>query len=66
MPLCDPEVQVVLPLLDSGLLAIITACVEQRLAAYAGIKWDQSSAVVVVLSSRGYPGKYQTGKLISE
>lgn len=61
----DPEVQVVLPLLDSGLLAIITACVEQRLAAYAGIKWDQSSAVVVVLSSRGYPGKYQTGKLIS-
>ena len=60
----DPETQVVLPLLDSDLFAIMRAVREQRLAKM-DIRWKDGAAACVVLASGGYPGKYEGGKPIS-
>ena len=60
----DPETQVVLPLLDSDLFAIMRAVREQRLAEM-DIRWKGGAAACVVLASGGYPGKYEGGKPIS-
>lgn len=60
----DPETQVVLPLLDSDLFAIMRAVREQRLAEM-DIRWKDGEAACVVLASGGYPGKYEGGKPIS-
>lgn len=54
----DPETQVVLPLLDSDLFAIMRAVREQRLAEM-DIRWKDGAAACVVLASGGYPGKYE-------
>ncbi len=56
----DPETQVVLPLLQADLLDIIEAVVEHRLDQIQ-VAWHDQSAVCVVLTSKGYPGSYQTG-----
>ena len=60
----DPETQVVLPLLESDLLSILEACVEERLAA-ADITFQKCSAACIMMASGGYPQKYETGKPIS-
>ena len=60
----DPETQVVLPLLESDLFAIMRAVREGRLAE-TDICWKKESAACIVLASGGYPGKYESGKLIS-
>jgi phosphoribosylamine--glycine ligase len=60
----DPEAQVVLPLLESDLLEIALACVEDRLDKVE-VCWKDGAAACVVLASGGYPGKYQTGYPIS-
>ena len=60
----DPETQVVLPLLESDLFAIMRAVREGRLAE-TDIRWKKESAGCIVLASGGYPGKYESGKLIS-
>ncbi|MDL2233133.1 phosphoribosylamine--glycine ligase [Ruminococcaceae bacterium OttesenSCG-928-L11] len=60
----DPETQVVLPLLDSDLFAIMEAVSQGRLAE-ADIRWKPGAAACVVIASGGYPGKYQTGLAIS-
>ncbi len=56
----DPETQVVLPLLDTDLLDIVDACVDGRLKD-VDIQWKDSASVCVVLASRGYPEKTETG-----
>ena len=56
----DPETQVVLPLLETDLLAIIEAVVEHRLDQIQ-VSWHKQAAVCVVLTSDGYPGSYPTG-----
>lgn len=62
----DPEIQVVLPLLDADLLALCEATAQGRLAAVAHtIRWRDSACVGVVLASGGYPGAYPTGVPIS-
>lgn len=53
----DPETQVVLPLLDSDLVAIMCACADGTLADVP-IRWKDGAAVCVVLASGGYPGHY--------
>jgi phosphoribosylamine---glycine ligase len=58
----DPEIQAVLPLLETDLLEIAEACVDGRLADI-DIRWKNESAVCVVLASEGYPGKLVYGKL---
>lgn len=60
----DPETQVVLPLLESDLFAIMRAVRDGRLAE-TDIRWKKESAACIVLTSGGYPGKYESGKLIS-
>lgn len=56
----DPETQVVLPLLDGDLAAIMLACATGTLAT-ADIGWYDKAAVCVVMASEGYPGSYPQG-----
>jgi phosphoribosylamine--glycine ligase len=56
----DPETQVVLPLLETDLLEIMLAVTEERLEESL-VRFKGGYAACVVLASRGYPGKYETG-----
>ncbi len=56
----DPETQAVLPRLKNDLLEMILASCEGRLNEIQ-LKWDKQACVCVVMSSGGYPGKYETG-----
>ena len=60
----DPEAQVVLPLLQTDLLTIMRA-VESRKLGEIDVRWSDESAACVILASGGYPGSYETGKVIS-
>jgi phosphoribosylamine--glycine ligase len=60
----DPETQVVLPLLETDLLEIAEACVNGNLA-HVDIRWKNGAAVCVVLASKGYPEKVESGKLVT-
>jgi phosphoribosylamine---glycine ligase len=59
----DPETQALLPRLKSDLLPLLEATIDGKIDNCA-IEWDNRAAVTVVLASAGYPGKYETGKLI--
>lgn len=59
----DPEAQPVLSLLETDLVDIIEAVLEERLDQIK-IKWKEQSSVCVVLASGGYPGSYEKGKII--
>jgi phosphoribosylamine--glycine ligase len=59
----DPETQVVLPLLESDLLSIMTACTNGTLAD-TEVKFANGSAACVILASGGYPVAYEKGKEI--
>jgi len=59
----DPETQVVLPLLKTDFLDVIEAVIEHRLDQLT-VDWHNETAVCVVMTSRGYPGAYQTGRVI--
>ena len=56
----DPETQVVLPLLESDLLDIMLDIADEKLYADK-VKFSDKSACCVVMASKGYPGKYETG-----
>jgi len=61
----DPEAQVVLPLLETDLMEICLAVLEERLDQIK-IRWQEDrSACCVVMASGGYPGSYTTGYPIS-
>lgn len=49
----DPETQAILPLLDSDLIELLTACAEGRLAE-AKPKWKDEASASVVLASSDY------------
>ena len=59
----DPEAQAVLPRLESDLLDLLEAVVDGRLAD-AQVTWSPKPAVCVVMASQGYPGSYESGKVI--
>ena len=59
----DPEAQPILMRLDSDLFDMLKATTEGRLKEVR-IKWKDDAAVCVVLSSKGYPGTYEKGKVI--
>ncbi|MEE3362242.1 MAG: phosphoribosylamine--glycine ligase [Anaerovoracaceae bacterium] len=60
----DPECQSVLARLDTDLLDIFEAVVDNRLGEI-DIEWSDRRAVTVVMASGGYPGSYPKGKVIS-
>jgi phosphoribosylamine--glycine ligase len=60
----DPETQPVLSRLKTDLMEIAMAVTEERLSE-VNIEWNNDPAVCVVLSSSGYPGKYQKGHVIT-
>jgi len=59
----DPETQAVLPLLQTDLLEIVEACANGTLA-NVKVQWKSGSAVCLVLASKGYPEKVESGKLV--
>ncbi len=60
----DPETQVVLPLVDEGLVPLLSQSAAGRLEKTA-CKTSSRAAVGIVLASAGYPDKYETGKRIT-
>ncbi len=60
----DPETQVVLPLLESDLLAVMQAVTNGTLAD-CEVKFSDKSAACVILASGGYPEAYEKGKAIA-
>ena len=56
----DPETQVVLPLLESDLLTIMMATANGTLAD-TEVKFSDKSACCVIVASKGYPVKYESG-----
>ena len=60
----DPETQPILMRLKSDLLDVMLATCDGRLDEVT-LKWDERPAVCVVMSSGGYPGDYENGKVIT-
>ena len=60
----DPETQPILMRLKSDLLEIMLATCDGTLDQIT-LKWDKRPAVCVVMSSGGYPGDYEKGKVIT-
>jgi phosphoribosylamine--glycine ligase len=60
----DPEAQPLLMRMESDLLPVLEAVVDQRLRD-VDIRWRPEPAVCVVMAAGGYPGAHDTGKTIS-
>ena len=60
----DPETQVVLPRMKADLVDVFLACDNGTLDP-KDVNWGDDWAVSVVLTSAGYPGSYEKGKVIS-
>ena len=60
----DPETQSVLARLDNDLMQLLLETAEGGLTG-AVIKMDDRQAATVVLTSGGYPGEYEKGKVIT-
>ena len=56
----DPETQVVLPLLESDLLEVMMATASQNLDK-CEVKFANKHACCVIMASKGYPEKYESG-----
>ena len=59
----DPECQVILPRLETDLIKIINASLNNSLNKI-NIKWKKEKCMTIVLCSKGYPGKYKKGERI--
>jgi phosphoribosylamine--glycine ligase len=58
----DPECQVLMPRLKSDLLTALLAAREGKLQPLA---WREEAALTVVMASKGYPGAYEKGHVIT-
>ena len=61
----DPETQVLLPRLETDLAEVLYATATGRLEELGDLAWSEDVVVSVVLASGGYPGDYQTGRIIT-
>lgn len=65
----DPEIQAILPLLETPLEEILYATATGRLAELGpsgrSIAWKNEVCACVVLAANGYPGTYEKGKVIT-
>lgn len=60
----DPETEVVMPCLKSDLVDLLEGVADQTLG-LKKIEFDERAAVAVMLTSAGYPGDYEKGKVIT-
>ncbi|HHV30023.1 MAG TPA: phosphoribosylamine--glycine ligase [Clostridium sp.] len=60
----DPETQVVLPRLNTDIIDIFDAIIDERLDEVE-ISWNDNACVCVIMASGGYPKEYKTGYEIS-
>jgi len=60
----DPETQPLMMLMDSDLVEIMEAVIDEKLD-HANVLWKQGASVCVVMASKGYPGKYEKGYVIT-
>jgi phosphoribosylamine--glycine ligase len=60
----DPECQAILPRLDDDLLALLLAAATGK-GLPPALSWSERSSVCVVMTSAGYPGRYETGRAIT-
>ena len=60
----DPETQVLLTRLESDLVDLLEATIDQRLDAVSA-RWKSEAAVCVIMASGGYPDAYAGGKTIT-
>jgi phosphoribosylamine--glycine ligase len=60
----DPETQAILPRMETDLVEALEACVEGRLSA-TEFRWKPGASACVVAASQGYPGSYESGKVIA-
>jgi len=60
----DPECQAIMMRLKSDLLGYLKAASEEKLESMEPFKWKSEPSVCVVMAAKGYPGSYETGKLI--
>lgn len=60
----DPECQPLMFRLQSDLVEVMEAVIDERLAEVT-LSWDERPAVCVVLAAEGYPGSYENGKVIA-
>ncbi len=61
----DPETQAILPLLETSLVDLFTACIDRKLANIMPLAWYPAVATCVVVSAPGYPGSYTKGQPIT-
>lgn len=59
----DPEIEAILPLLNSDFCELVSRTVEGYLRNYK-IEWREMCACDIVLASGGYPGEYEIDKKI--
>ena len=59
----DPETQAILPRMKGDLVDLIEASIDGKADSYRN-EWDGRACVCVVAASKGYPGRYEKGKLI--
>jgi phosphoribosylamine---glycine ligase len=60
----DPECQAILPRLEDDLLALLLAAAAGK-GLPPALAWSPRSSVCVVMTSAGYPGPYETGRVIT-
>ena len=60
----DPECQAIMPRLEGDLLALLQAAATGQ-GLPAALSWSPRSSVCVVMTSAGYPGRYETGRPIT-
>jgi phosphoribosylamine--glycine ligase len=60
----DPEAQPILMRMKSDLLEVFEAVCREQLSEVT-LEWEPRPAVCVVMASRGYPGPYEKGKVIT-
>lgn len=60
----DPEAQPVLSLLETDLVEIMEAIIDDRLD-QVEVKWKNAASVCVVMAAPGYPGNYPKGDVIT-
>ena len=61
----DPETQSTMMRLKSDIMPYIEATINKKLDSVEPIIWNKGSAACVIMSSKGYPQKYEKGKIVT-